>query len=679
MDFQGRSIYFQGYLSNDMEALAAFMEAFTDERQKRYILQAPTGAGKTYSVFRIVAQQVATVETPLVFSAPLTLQLEQFSQTYSAPVVHAESTSETLKSLHDQSVILCTFDSLHRVEETLGTRKWRSCTVCFDEGHQLAMAAQDNYKLRPYTRSFQTAERANRIVIISATPHPYFVDMDFQYVQFIQRDTTPVEVIPVQLPSSNKQQVDATAIRMIALHASEQDQIQLVFLDSNDRLEGYRDQLIASGAYTPKEIALISRRARKDEGLDGIVYRSIVEQSVIPAGIRVILCTRILSEGISLNNEHIGVVHLIEVDNQELFAQFPARARKVDKIRAYSYLPERKVFTRSSGYAANMIEYKKLEAESVAQSYNQKYDDRSSRLRGISEYYDRKVRRDILRDSEPSLLIAPNYMSGRPETNHLFIFNQLIEQRDLGTDRNTFYRILDKRYPHISILPELSLPSEDELSENLKISKEQKRKLKQDSREELYDALIENPQAVFAAVATSDRRSDLVQQCDRLSRATAPTQDATTAVKSAMRHGETRPIWQALTIEQLGIPEDVGKALLSKRWDNKKFSQIREAIRTQQLMITGEVEPASFEEHETLRAHALLLDYFEGLEQEAIRIDALEAKTLLKEITGHDYGRGAIAFLRRFFKVDTRKGSYLIHGLLSLDGIYQDLSVSFEK
>jgi len=460
----------KGFIGNNPDVCRA-VEKFIFERKKIQLV-APTGSGKTTFVFEHLRGLMATNEHKFIFAVPTQALADQISNKYNVPCVREGSDRYDMRAAEHSNTIVCTYDSMHKIKSLIP-----GSTVFFDESHHLVMDANRGYKFNQVNRAFELAEQASRVVQISATPIPYMQRLGYEFITLEQEETQALNIITVEC---EKEPIKYLLSNLIA--GKESGKIQIVFWDDKKQLAVIARQLERAGKATKEEIAIM----HADNKSENLVYNSIIKNGVIPDGIKYILTTRLIADGVSIYNENIGIIHQVDVINEELFIQFSARFRNLDKRTVYSY--------RRTKAAA-------LKAKQTAEAFRVLYACAEHELKRIEIYnpgacdgYSARYRED----TRSMNACYQSEISSLWRVSDLAIFQQEIDRRDRQTTPEQFYKRIAAKYSYVSILDAstINIDINDELQAAVKADK---RYLK-DLERQAYRKLLHHPFVFLRAV-----------------------------------------------------------------------------------------------------------------------------------------------------------------------------------
>lgn len=305
------------YVSDSMPEITEAIE-----QQKLTYLESLPGAGKSTFILKMAISQ-ATEEKPfhitlsnVIIARSLQMQCKElYGQTY--PCLDGFSTAQERQQAKRSRIVFSVFDSALKVE-----RKYSHFVI--DEAHKLV--SDSDYRdpaMLTYLRD--VAQRADHVIMISATPVYAYQELGYRFIRLIQpdrEDVTKYSAITCQSPIS----AVCEAIQ------ERQDTKHLVFRDNKQDLKAIKKILVDSGLYSWEQVAIITGETKNEASFEAIIKTGKVDDSV-----RVILCTQVLNAGVNIKNDGFSQVHMFGNVSYEDLIQSPARLRKATERNVFVY------------------------------------------------------------------------------------------------------------------------------------------------------------------------------------------------------------------------------------------------------------------------------------------------------------------------------------------------------
>ncbi|MEA3448753.1 MAG: hypothetical protein U9Q98_09970, partial [Bacteroidota bacterium] len=314
------------HLSNDDPNL---IEKIEDNVKNHAItlIQAPTGAGKTYKFVK----QIRNLGK-VVIAEPLTVTVKQIGETYNIAALTGESGEDEFIDAVESEKAATTFEQLKHVWQHFDT-------IVIDEVHHLF--TDYGYKgevLNELQTIISEAIRAGKhIVLLTATPHNLLKNFNTFFIRINDRQHVPETVYAKRI---NKTPLN-TAIQHLKQSRAKRTVMQI---NSIDTLKEITDYATSNLNYKRDEIALFYSNEKIKQGND---YSFLVENSKFRQDVRLVLTTAILSDGINIKDNIDEVVY---IDNQfysnpDNFRQFIGRFRDWQehntKFTIYRHYPKK--------------------------------------------------------------------------------------------------------------------------------------------------------------------------------------------------------------------------------------------------------------------------------------------------------------------------------------------------
>ena len=289
-------------------------------------IPARTGAGKTafavqYGKRYITENDNATA----IIAVPTRAIAQQIAEKYNIPLFLGKAgigKDDIMITLFGNRICVTTYQYCARLLPYLKERNANVLTI-IDEAHQLATKDFD----KPGRDAVNNlAEFSSKVLYLSGTFTPRFKEL-FQCT--ILAVETPVRTkFDVKYAITQGRNERETLTVANCLTNIKENLISLVYYNSIKSLVRIESALIHSGL-SPSEILTITSESESD------AYNKLITTEQIPAGVKVVLTTAKLCEGVNILNDN---VHLIFVENQtenfqpESMVQIASRFRSVDLL-----------------------------------------------------------------------------------------------------------------------------------------------------------------------------------------------------------------------------------------------------------------------------------------------------------------------------------------------------------
>lgn len=383
IDFDGATFNVQRWLSESKAKLTEAVNA-----HDRLLIQAPTGSGKTYTFLKEIlpARITANPYERIAFVVPTKALAENICATYGLPLVHGDIVGDELLWAYKSNLFVTTLDSAPK----MGTVD----TVVIDEAHVLTR----DFRSKAKQGVEDIMNLAQKTIMLTGTPTALWKDFGYSLVKVTQECA---QKRPININKLAQKQGLKNALTDIIYTASLSDKSKVSIVRHNNKtqLKNIVKMAVAGGLFKQSEIAYIDSA---DEN-KGAVYESITNKSLIPDGIRLVLMTSLMDEGVNINNENIEGVHFIQDKisgdlRDEHAIQFVSRFRKwygccqlyvKDDDRALlstwhpkSYLEQKLKAANDELSAMQLRGEDKTKGENIIRTHNEKNVLQWSEIRG---------------------------------------------------------------------------------------------------------------------------------------------------------------------------------------------------------------------------------------------------------------------------------------------------------
>lgn len=321
---QTHQLFYNNYLSEDDTVFTNIKDYIMQHQHGVVVLNAPTGSGKTKAVMKIAKELVhENLVDKAVIVLPLTMLTEQVSTRYadddvSFLRVDGSTSQEDLDKIPESRFICTTYNSLHKIKITKHT------FCCVDEYHELSAGVE--YREKEVQHVLRMLRQASIGLMISATPDYLLArELDAHILEVRPRSHTPkqLQIIHLQKPEEVALRLCSECYRLCS-----QGKV-IIWHDDHQKLKKYKQLFLQAGIVHEHQVAILS--SDNKEGIHKEVWQSITATGTIPDEIRIILCTRTMLMGVSIDNTDIQAMIAIYSNPQYIrpqdLTQFIARPR----------------------------------------------------------------------------------------------------------------------------------------------------------------------------------------------------------------------------------------------------------------------------------------------------------------------------------------------------------------
>ena len=383
----------------------------------RLAIQSDTGTGKTtWAINRAKASG-----RRLVLVVPTRSLCRQLATQHDVYPVFGRADGEREADAAAALVVVATYDTVHHLPD-LDRR-----TVVVDEAHDLVN--HYTFRRRALNRLQQVTTEAAEVIYLSGTmPCGLLKSYDVPLVD-VRRTNSPTVQLRYQIAenSGKRALTESLAANLVTDLQQQPDSLHVVLFNNTERLDAVRDLFLVAGHLRPDEVQVCSR-SHSDRGeTDG--FDDLERTEYIRPGVRLVLTTSILAEGVNVRNVNVGKVYSVGVMCPDTVRQFAARFRAVREVDLVLILkPDRgagRHFARSAeAELAELTERAELAARhtndllKIAEKYDSAPPQRSELLPHImpsvtGEGFEvdqlailSNIRQRMLRTAPPSYLIG---------------------------------------------------------------------------------------------------------------------------------------------------------------------------------------------------------------------------------------------------------------------------------
>jgi hypothetical protein len=315
--------------------------AALDKLLKRYTclaIQSDTGSGKT----TYLIEWAKRTNRRLVIVVPTRSLCKQLAKDHGIFAMYGANTSDRAADAAAAQIVVATYDTVHHLPD-LETR-----VLVIDECHNLVNQygqIRKSIKLfRAHTlnRLQQLAKTAAQVVYLSGTmPKALLKAYNVPLVDVRRLDSPTVRLHRLTAHNSKVKAHTSALLSQLSKDIEEQpNQVHFAILNNLKELTKVRALVIGSGRLQADEIEVISRGTY--EAGETSAFNDLVDISIVRPGVRLVLCTSIIAEGINVKNTNVGNVYAVGVKCPDTVRQFAARFRKMNTVDLFLILPPEK-------------------------------------------------------------------------------------------------------------------------------------------------------------------------------------------------------------------------------------------------------------------------------------------------------------------------------------------------
>lgn len=345
--------------------------------EEKILIKSPTGSGKTSSLIR-AAKELAEEHTAngqtrfFIFSVPTIAITDQVAHDHKILSVRGQTLNlyqQIKEYINDGGrVITCTYDMTLILHELLQSIKpFASYSLMVDEVHQLT----HNYNFRTRAiESLMTMQKyAKSFIGLTGTEEDVLRDMFDKEIHV----TTKYEKAPCQMWGAlifEKKEEEEPLLYQLIKQKADSGKRLLVFIQNKDVIKRLQIQLKKAKI----KVAIVA----SDGKLTNSTYKTLVQQSIFPNDVQVILSTSVLSDGININNENSKYdCILVATQNSQMFNVAQAR-QCANRFRNtyegfYIFMQQPKKTTEYLFHIESAYHYEKLLAQNTIDLINTEF------------------------------------------------------------------------------------------------------------------------------------------------------------------------------------------------------------------------------------------------------------------------------------------------------------------
>lgn len=303
------------WMSEQSEAIEALIK-----KHPRIAISGPTGVGKTSETIRIAKR----LNLRLLLTVPLKAIAGQQGTNPDVYVLHGNVSPEMAAVANASPIVVCTYDTAHHITDVSDR------LMAIDEVHDLVN--QQGFRSSAIRKVFEMAERAKQVLYLSGTmPKALLKAYSVPLVSITRTKSPDVRLHRLNAATSSLKAMTEALLSQLTGDLKENNGlVNITLFNSKEKAELVRQSLLTAGLVTTDEIVVLSRD--HIEAGERAAYDDLVNHGIIRPGVRVVLTTSIISEGVNINNTNVGRVYSVGVTCPDTVRQFTARFRKMDRL-----------------------------------------------------------------------------------------------------------------------------------------------------------------------------------------------------------------------------------------------------------------------------------------------------------------------------------------------------------
>ena len=308
------------YIGQDNAAMKLICNSVRDNKVTS--LSAGMGLGKT----TMLIQMQKKLNKKIIISVP-TIAIAQ--QQYNATILDSNVDAALViggvfgdKINEDADIIYVTNASIGKLQ------KIEDKVLIVDEAHLTSDRSPINQN--PNMHLYKAMSESHSTLFMSGTPNDileYIIAKDLKRINIEPLNQQNFNVNTLVYDRKKTKQKDA-----IRKFASKKDgRIKFIFMNDKSLLNDCKDNLIKLKTYTKEEIVMYSAN---EEDVDHENYKTLMKESLIPEGTKVVFATSKVAEGVSiLNEDDFSFLYIGREVND--FLQSFSRPRKAKSLKIY--------------------------------------------------------------------------------------------------------------------------------------------------------------------------------------------------------------------------------------------------------------------------------------------------------------------------------------------------------
>jgi len=317
------------FLQEEYGQIAAIIKA-----NNTIALDAPTSSGKTTFLIKYARQ----TKQRIVIAMPTINLAQQIARQHKGYALTGDYHPGKVQAANEADLIVCTYDTLHQVPH-LFLR-----ILVIDEAHNFVNQYGQVYRgYQPFRaetlrKCATLIPEAKKTILLSGTMPPLLCRTLNATLVSVSRAKNPnVRIFDIEADGSTAEALSRSLITSLSEIDWAIGKLHVVFWNNTDQLTAIKDLIVKLGYLQEDQVATISRSHYNRGEADSL--DDIISKQKIKPGIKLLLCTCLISEGVNIKNRNVGRIFTVGLRCVDTFRQFIARFRKMKVVNVFSILP----------------------------------------------------------------------------------------------------------------------------------------------------------------------------------------------------------------------------------------------------------------------------------------------------------------------------------------------------
>lgn len=361
------------YICETEEKVSLFYNETIESGKKRILVQAPTGAGKSYGV-RAISKLAIEMNKfkKVIFIAPNIGIGEQMAAELGVTPINQNAKPKNREMAMENDIIVATYNQLFKIVQRLkrnGLLK-EDILIIVDEAH----SCTESFRSGVMDEAFNALEEAGMVIFLTATPKKGLVEvLDIDKVVKYNVINRAQKRLVTHL--SNDVAAVCFQLKKI-LSESEVDEIIPIYINSENSINKVKTFLLEECGLENSQIGTVTSDGITQKGSfeDNNISQDVYNTGLIPDGVRVVFITAVAEYGINILNTNIYNLFIWNNNNSKVSAdsivQISARFRRVNGLNVHCFYNEHTPDTNSGVEFSSLFVDKQNQLNNTCDKYN---------------------------------------------------------------------------------------------------------------------------------------------------------------------------------------------------------------------------------------------------------------------------------------------------------------------
>lgn len=361
------------YICETEEKVSLFYNETIGSDKKRILVQAPTGAGKSYGV-RAISKLAIEMNKfkKVIFIAPNIGIGEQMAAELGVTPINQNAKTKEREAAMKNDIIVATYNQLSKITQKLKRSGFLKDDILIiqDEAH----SCTESFRSGVMDEAFNALDEAGKVIFLTATPKKGLVEV-LNIDKVVKYNV--INRAQKRLITHLSNDVTAVCFQLKKiLSESGVNEIIPIYINSENSINKVKTFLLEECGLENKQIGTVTSEGVSQKGSfeDNNISQDVYNTGLIPDGVRVVFITAVAEYGINILNTNIYNLFIWNNNNSKVSAdsivQISARFRRVNELNVHCFYNEHTPDTNSGVEFSSLFVDKQNQLNNACDKFN---------------------------------------------------------------------------------------------------------------------------------------------------------------------------------------------------------------------------------------------------------------------------------------------------------------------